>query len=244
MQEIFFQAFSKGRCLVLLDGLDEISGLARRQIVIESINSFVALYPLNKFLITSRPQSFKDISRLNDFVVYEFLPYQQQQVAAFISNNFPSKQASQFISMLESDQQIAELASSPLFLAMFSIIFNQYGVIPNTREEIIKSYIDAMIGHGERSKDISQENTISEDEILEILIEVAFYLSEKSKDVISRTELIKLIKNMNGRSTEFASSFVEFLSERSGLLREVGPDYYRFIHRLILEYFAKLKAKN
>jgi O-6-methylguanine DNA methyltransferase len=50
--------YEEGRCLILLDGLDEVPDLRSQQRLVQRINHFVAYDPHNQFIITSRETGY------------------------------------------------------------------------------------------------------------------------------------------------------------------------------------------
>jgi hypothetical protein len=57
----FERKMKKGRCLVLLDGLDEVTDERTHRQVAQRINSLVAAYPENRFVVTCRIAGWKDL---------------------------------------------------------------------------------------------------------------------------------------------------------------------------------------
>src|SRR5207302_2906854 len=56
----FDRQLGRGRCLVLLDGLDEVADREVRHKVIEWVERQMRTYPKNLFLVTSRPHGYRD----------------------------------------------------------------------------------------------------------------------------------------------------------------------------------------
>jgi hypothetical protein len=61
---------------------------------------------------------------------------------------------------------------------------------------------------------------------------------------IDRADIIRLIKSSTGKSTEYATGFITFASESSGLLREIGLNKYAFVHRIVMDYFVDVRVRN
>jgi Cdc6-like AAA superfamily ATPase len=75
----------QGRALVLLDGLDEVTGEAGKQIAKE-IKRFVRVYPQVQVMVTCRTQSQE--SRFERFDYVEVADFNEQQVRAFAAHWF------------------------------------------------------------------------------------------------------------------------------------------------------------
>lgn len=73
-----------GKCLVLLDGLDEVSE-DWRQAVSTWVDRQICEYPSCRFVLTARPQGYLD-APLTQAYVLEVLPFTPEQVERFIRN--------------------------------------------------------------------------------------------------------------------------------------------------------------
>jgi len=73
----------KGRCLVLLDGLDEIANTGQRQQMVDWVQHQMLAYPKNRFVITSRPLGYRS-NPLDRVAVLEVQPFTFEQVRQFL----------------------------------------------------------------------------------------------------------------------------------------------------------------
>ncbi|NNF58378.1 MAG: NACHT domain-containing protein, partial [Rhodothermaceae bacterium] len=81
--EGFFQEqLQAGRCLVLLDGMDEVTTEAERNDVAGQINKLVSAYPGNRFVVTSRPAGHEGVS-LAGFALLHVRDFSDEDVAEF-----------------------------------------------------------------------------------------------------------------------------------------------------------------
>jgi predicted NACHT family NTPase len=76
---------SQGRALILLDGLDEVTGVNGRQIS-KQIKRLARIYPQNQLVITCRTQSQE--SRFERFYYVEVADFNEAQVNAFVKHWF------------------------------------------------------------------------------------------------------------------------------------------------------------
>ena len=76
---------TKGQCLVLLDGLDEVADARLRQLVVRWVQRQMLAYGQNRFLLTSRPHGYRD-NPLEGVWVLETRPFTPVQVAQFVQN--------------------------------------------------------------------------------------------------------------------------------------------------------------
>jgi len=83
----------RGRCLVLLDGLDEVAEPRQRRIVSTWVDDQILSYPSSRFILSARPQGYRDapLQRAN---VLEVQPFNSDQVRKFY-RKLVSRQRSQ-----------------------------------------------------------------------------------------------------------------------------------------------------
>ena len=67
----FEKMLRAGRCLVLLDGLDEVPSATQRRQVSEWVDGLVTLYPDNRYVVTSRPAGYDSAPLENAFSRYD-----------------------------------------------------------------------------------------------------------------------------------------------------------------------------
>lgn len=79
----FERRLKKGRCLVLLDGLDEVTDEKTHRQVSERINSLVAAYPDNRFVVTCRVAGWKDLLS-GEFKVLLAQDFNRDEIQRFV----------------------------------------------------------------------------------------------------------------------------------------------------------------
>lgn len=60
--DFFHKRLEEGRCILLLDGLDEVTTDQQRREVADQINHFVSRYHLNRFVVTARPTGYSGVA--------------------------------------------------------------------------------------------------------------------------------------------------------------------------------------
>ena len=73
---LFRARLRRGRCLVLLDGLDEVADEAERRAMSAWVDRLVAVYPDNRYVVTSRPPGYER-APLGKFTVLERARFQR-----------------------------------------------------------------------------------------------------------------------------------------------------------------------
>ncbi|MBD2024277.1 HEAT repeat domain-containing protein [Leptolyngbya sp. FACHB-711] len=170
----FFEHWLKdGRALILLDGLDEVAEEARRYKVVERIESFLGTHRRNPAIITSRPAGYKpDFFRTDEFPHYEILPFDDDQIQAFIDHWYESRFATKAEAqrrkeslrkaLAESDR-IKLLARNPLLLTIIALIHRYQAVLPKERHKLYDKAVNTLLTSWDANKELSNH------EILEYL---------------------------------------------------------------------------
>ena len=162
----FFPAeLDRGRCLVLLDGLDEVVDERQRAGAAAKINELVRTYPDNRYVITCRTACWKeglltgDFARLhvrdfNDADITRFIggwyravrtrqvalrgdlsPEGRQQAMARAERQ-ATKEAARLQAALERNQSLYRLARTPLILSLIALVHYRRTRLPQGRARL------------------------------------------------------------------------------------------------------------
>jgi len=174
-----------GKALILLDGLDEVSGTDGRKIS-KKIQQFARNYPQNQLIVTCRTNRIEDDfnwkSLCFDFV--EVAYFDKQQINVFVEHYFntvnPNKQerhkkAKEFLEnfYLEENKNIRELAITPILLNLTCAVFHQRGKFHSKRSKLYEEGLELLLNKWDDSKGIER------DEIYKVL------LPEKKQELLS-----------------------------------------------------------
>lgn len=86
---VLYEYLTQGKCILLLDGLDEVSNPDLRDKVIRIVDSFVrdSKYCNNRFVVSSRILGYRDAVKLQeDFLESEILPFDFEDIRQFVRN--------------------------------------------------------------------------------------------------------------------------------------------------------------
>jgi energy-coupling factor transporter ATP-binding protein EcfA2 len=75
----------RGKCLVLLDGLDEVADAATRQQMVAWVQRQMVAYGNHRFVLTSRPYGYR-ANPLDSVTVLEVHPFTPDQIERFVHN--------------------------------------------------------------------------------------------------------------------------------------------------------------
>ena len=151
----FAEKLKEKKCLIMLDGLDEVADEIQRSTVSNWIDQQIKLFNRNTenksfeknkniFILTSRPRGYIDASLKNIGIVLEMQPVKIDQVRNFIHKWYlatetirragdsgnsvekqAKKQAEDLINRIRNSSPLAAMAVNPLLLTMISTVHHQ-----------------------------------------------------------------------------------------------------------------------
>ena len=84
-RNFFEEALTAGRCLVCLDGLDEVWAVDRRKAITDAVRALASLYRNNRYLVASRIVGYNDAPLdSRDFVHHTILPLEDANIEEFV----------------------------------------------------------------------------------------------------------------------------------------------------------------
>ena len=186
-EEVFEKVIGKGafqdliaslgeRCLIILEGLDEIT-LERQQsdqFLIELISSKLLQY--STIVITSRPHACQELMKKADSII-EILGFGNKEITDFVQESFPLDKipGKMFLQQLQEHPQLYSICHVPISLAMIIDIFKEMKSLPLTLTELYYRFMVMMlVRENEKVKEKNQIQTpvavllinITEEEIL------------------------------------------------------------------------------
>ncbi|NES03477.1 MAG: NACHT domain-containing protein [Okeania sp. SIO2F4] len=178
--------FEKKECLLILDGLDEISDARLQQQMVEKIYTFldwaedikVDIKVYLKVVITSRPNMYKQQFNPERFPHLEILPLEKEQRTEYAqkwvkTRDIHDGEQTRILDILkecEDDERISRLLTTPLQVTIILLIIKNGGRPPGERETLFDEYWRTILKR-EKSKD---KDLIKSDD--QILLNVHSYL--------------------------------------------------------------------
>ncbi len=249
------QQLKKGRCIVMLDGLDEVADPEARQSVVIWVERQMKAYPLNRFIITSRPFGYLG-NPLSGVAVLEVRPFTIQQVELFIhkwylANEIMSKrrddlgvrmraraEANGLLQQLRSTPALFDLTGNPLLLTMIATIHLYGGELSGNRVALYSEICEVFLG--KRQKVRGQELELTPAQMQLVLEPLAYHLMVNGTSDIAldevRTVLKKPLTRVSPQMTP--ETFLQLVENVSGLLLERENGVYSFAHLTFQEYLA------
>jgi hypothetical protein len=243
-----------GKALILLDGLDEVSGTDGREIS-KKIQQFARNYPQNQLIVTCRTNRIEDHfnwkSLRFDFI--EVADFDKQQINVFVEHYFntvnPNKQerhkkAKEFLEnfYLEENKNIRELAITPILLNLTCAVFHQRGKFHSKRSTLYEEGLELLLKKWDDSKGIER------DEIYKVLLpeqkqELLSYLAvkkfEQDKYVLFEQEEIEgYIADFLHITRRDSGVVLKAIEAQHGLLIKRAQKVWSFSHLTFQEYFV------
>jgi hypothetical protein len=249
-----------GRALVIFDGLDELIDALERRAVRGAIESFAALNPCTRILVTSRVVGYAE-APLNSaqFSLLRIEDFSTDQVAEYVARWFSldgslteTTSRDRAEAFLRESESAPDLRSNPLLLALMCSIYKRQSYIPRNRAAVYEQCADMLFDRWDRSRKIPVERPL-ESHLKPALQHIAkwIYDNQELQGGVRREELVQhtagYIQNeaigdpVVARAA--AERFVDFCKGRGwvlvaiGTLRD-GPEVFGFAHRTFLEFFT------
>ncbi|WP_244236155.1 NACHT domain-containing protein [Micromonospora inaquosa] len=261
-QQLFAQVLQQRRCVVLLDGLDEVTPTrysAVRDEVYRFLNDHTPELPTAnaRIVITCRRLTFLRIAddwrpeRLGAHRSYVLAPLRDTEILAYLRafpDRFPEVDGPQrFMQQLRASGTLG-MHRNPLVLSMSVGLYagRKFPAIAHSTARLYDEMIDEMLGrHSFRADDLSSgANEFDQADKLRVLREFALRaaLGPPGFGPFDRLALVdfvsatgdRLRQNLNGRSGDFVDEIID----RSGLLSRVADEQYEFVHRSLQEHLV------
>ncbi|WP_328494719.1 NACHT domain-containing protein [Streptomyces sp. NBC_00414] len=254
-----------GRALLLVDGVDELSG-RRRPKIRAWLRSIIAAYPELRIVVTSRPsaaasswldaEGFRSaqLERMTSADVREFITH--WHAAVLDSGVYPCKPGElpgyqrALLRRLGSQPHLQALATTPLLAAMLCALnLDRRMQLPRDRMGVYAAALEMLLERRDAERQIPSylEVSLERRQKVVILQDIAWCLSmtnrsEMAKSAVQRRvqEKIKAMPHLNYS----ADSVLDHLIQRSGVIREPILGRIDFIHRTFQEYLTARQASE
>ncbi len=273
--DFFDSRLSEGKCLVLLDGLDEVAG--NRVEVAHFVQKFIEEYGRNgnRVGISSRPRGYDEDVRARlkeaDLALAEVTPLQPAGIRQLIQNLLwmddegreKYKNDTHLVERVLGNPRLTEIAGVPLFCSALVQVYKYHGIdLPQRRVDVLAEIADLLLGFWHAQKDVAESHEMAKEDGTEQhydgtqesveykrnrLAHLAYGMQTELKSVeISETQaqksLAAYLQEIEGASPmdakRWAKGFLRNSHDRSGILVEISPGTYSFIHKNFMEYFA------
>jgi hypothetical protein len=252
---------SGGRCLILVDGVDEVPE-ARRSDVRSWISQLTNAYPQVRLLVTARPAAAEvDWLAAERFSTVRLEPMAPDDIRRLViqwheavrdAGHLPCDvdelpiHRQTLLSRLESNSRLRLLATSPLLCAMLCALnLDRRGYLPRNRMELYAAALQMLLERRDSQRGLRPARGLDFQQRQAILRDLAWRLAIRQESEAPREKVIAWIRRRQ-ETLQLLSvdpeALLNNLLERSGLLREPIPGRIDFVHRTFLEYLAAEEA--
>lgn len=260
----FRDNLKKGKCLIMLDGLDEVADTNQRLLVSKWVNDQMLAYPKTTFILTSRPFGYRSAPVEQVGTVLQVQPFTLEQMKQFIDSwylqteimsragrddpgvrTIALNQAKDLFERILYNPPIAAMARNPLLLTMTATVHYCGNALPGRRVELYAKICDVLLGQRQQAKKIPDTLTpVQKKSILQLL---ALELMKNKTRQFTPSEGALLIQNKLESVVGSKLNPEEFLKQIetvSGLLVEREQGIYEFAHLSFQEYLASAQIKE
>lgn len=179
----FYERWSAGQCLLLLDGLDEVADTGRRIGAARDVDELLPTIGDNRVLITSRIVGYRICQLKVPADHYNLHSFERDDVEAFIRKWYwayeqsvhpeePNQQMAQhnaesLILEISTNKRIESLATNPLMLTIVALIKHRNVVLPQRRVELYEVALNTLVRSWNKARSLAgkQVGRVNMDEI-------------------------------------------------------------------------------
>lgn len=245
----------RGRCLLFLDGLDEVADEPIRRQVVDWVEQQMSAYGKNRFIVTSRPLGYQStpLTGMTTLKVNNFTPEQVEQFLHnwYLANEVMSSQrhdlgtrinarngAEDLLKRLHATPALLALAVNPLLLTMIATVHQYRDRLPGKRVSLYDEICEVFLGKHQEAKGLRLELTAAQQRL--VLRSLAYHMMVRKIRNISFNEASQVIADPLAKVSSYLSPemFLQLVEETSALLLEQEKGTYSFAHLTFQEYLA------
>jgi predicted NACHT family NTPase len=210
----------QGRCLIMLDAFDELATDRGRRLLAEKVKNFIAAFPDNKCLVTSRITGYSQqladagfehpftIQKLSQEHIRTFIGKWYENLAAIQAKGEELDQAATASLFAEYQAKatnlirvildkknpgIRELAVNPMLLSLVALVHYVKYKLPEQRHRLYQECLDILIEQWDTSKDVkfSLLDRLDIQEKKRVLQQLAFHLHDRKIRSMPKTSLVR-----------------------------------------------------
>ncbi len=247
----------QGRCLVLLDGLDEVAEADDRLVVANWVERQIDAFPANHFVVTSRPYGLP-ASLASRADVYVVRPFTAAQVQLFLDRwclaaerhatgasgradqravrARARESAARLTLLLREHPALYDLAVNPLLMTMIATAHRYRGALPAGRADLYEEICRVLLSR--RARDGEAPELLSWTAKQTLLALLAYQMMRDHVSNLPAERIREILDPLLARfGSVTAEAFLDAVS-RNGLLAEAPAGRYSFSHLTFQEYLA------
>ncbi|MET0463511.1 MAG: sugar transferase [Chitinophagaceae bacterium] len=242
----------KGKCIILMDGLDEITNPELRKAVVSWIADLISSYQGNRFIVTCRDIDWLDLKvpGLDEYYVSDLNLDQTKTIIDNWSQSFQGELKQHLKNLhvqIQTDNRLVNFCSTPLLLTIVIVLTANKISIPYKRAQIFRTFFNVLVKEWAEIKDTPfNPHLYDAASINRLLQSVALYLVEnQKKDEIIDMQDLNFLAFLSGQlrdtsanvnANDLITLFQTLCS--TGIIIQVSDSSYAFSNRGFLEYLA------
>ncbi|WP_431044543.1 NACHT domain-containing protein [Streptomyces sp. P1-3] len=261
----FDRQLQAGRCVVLLDGLDEVAREEDRRNVSKWVEEQIESYETNDFVLTSRPHGYRT-APVNRARVLQARRFTGEQITRFVQGWYraierlstgaddtavadrAAEEAEDLLSRLRARPVLYDLAANPLLLTMIANVHRYRGALPGSRAGLYAEICEVLLWRRQEAKGnvaaLPDELTGAKKEA--VLRELAYVMMcdrQRDIDSVRAAEILGPVLFRVGAATVPVEDFLAGIVA-SGMLVERERGLYAFAHLTLQEHLAALHIQH
>ncbi len=199
----------RGKCVVLLDGLDEVANAEDRQAATAWIDRQIALYPRNDYVVTSRPHGYLS-SVIKSARALQIRAFTVEQVTKFLHAWYLAVErratgsdghevdkraqvaADDLLDRLAATPALYALTINPLLLTMIANVHRYRGSLPGSRADLYGEVCEVMLWRRQEAKRLPMDLLGASKE--RILARVAYQMMRRRAQDVPGQELLDSLR--------------------------------------------------
>ncbi len=252
------ELFASGRALLLVDGVDDLTG-QQRPMGLDWLRDLVTAYPQARYLVTSRPAALTGHwLGEHGFVEFDLLPMGRDAVRTFIerwhvaldavepgdaeTREFREERRQRLFDNLAEYPELRHMAESPLLCALIcSLNLYRRLTLPPDRQQLYDEALDWLLEGWDRHREVHPVRPWSKVEEPKALLQrFAHAMLINGELSIERETALRRVQSGTAGMTlgNDADGLLAWFLERSGVLRNPTGDRVEFVHRTFRDFLG------
>lgn len=237
-----------GRCLILLDGLDEIAGDQPRRQVAAWLEHQLAAGLGNRYVLATRSLENMPGSSIERLTL-KIQPLSYTQITQCVRrwgevNGLTGAETDDLLQQLEPPSTLFKLAQNPLHLTMLVALYPFRPTLPRQRIDLYEAYCQLVLTQPQPNLELG--SYLDRSRRQQLLRRLAYELTVRERTTVALNEAWEMVgRDLNANDRVAARlSFLKFMQASPGLMYQFGEGRYGFAHLSLQQYLAATSIRE